>query len=421
MSKKNTNSNTNTNTNTNQSRKRQRDDDIIIRHTIIDDDDSVIVHDEDGNENNHNDTDEEDTIDEEREEEESENAISVFEQTSKKIDTLQDLIDLARLYEPFIGKPKRPRWNLNLERLYRMLPSLLKLNGMIGMLSVKKTIVNLIVYYLQDFETACCKHAIKQPPCGCETTTTNMLHTVIEGPPGTGKTEVAKIIAELYLCLGVLQNKTFRIVRRSDLIGGYLGQTAIKTQKVIDEVKGGVLFIDEAYSLGNPEGRDSYSKECIDTINLNLTENKGNFICIIAGYPDSLKESFFSVNRGLERRFPFRFKIEEYNSNELRSIFLKIVNENNWYIENSNEEIDVVIPISFFERNKQYFLFNGGDMENLFQLVKIAHSKRVYCLNRSLKKRINYEDLQNAFELYLENSNVKNRNEISRTPPMMYL
>ena len=88
----------------------------------------------------------------------------------------------------------------------------------------------------------------------------------------------------------------FKIVKRSDLIGKYLGHTAAKTQKVIDSCKGGVLFIDEAYSLGNPEGRDSFSKECIDTINQNLTENKANLLCIIAGYKDALDKCFFAYN-----------------------------------------------------------------------------------------------------------------------------
>jgi hypothetical protein len=323
--------------------------------------------------------------------------------SEKKIETLQDLIHLAESYAPFINRRKKPRWNLDLRRLYNMLPSLIKLNRMIGMRELKRTIVHLIVYYLQDFESS----------------NSNMLHTVIEGPPGTGKTEVAKIIGEIYLGLGILQNKTFRIVRRSDLIGGYLGQTAIKTQKVIDEARGGVLFIDEAYSLGNPEGRDSYSKECIDTLNQNLTENKANFICIIAGYPNSLKESFFSVNHGLERRFPFRFMIEEYMPEELREIFLKIVEDNLWTIFENN--IIHNIPISFFETNKQYFIFNGGDMENLFQLVKISHSQRIYSLDSSVKKKITLTDLTNAFTLYLNNKNIKNRSEIHSVPPMMYL
>ena len=323
-----------------------------------------------------------------------------------KIESIDDLIHIGKLYRSimFSRPSKRPRWNMNLFRLQEMVPILEKLQKMIGMTSIKKTIVDLIVYYLQDFEIV----------------NTNMLHTVIEGAPGTGKTEVAKIIAEIYLKLGILENNKFRIVRRSDLIGGFLGQTAIKTQKIIDDISGGVLFIDEAYSLGNPEGRDSYSKECLDTLNQNLTENKGKFICIIAGYHESLETSFFSVNPGLERRFPFRFHVDEYSSADLRNIFIKIMRENEWSVLLDVEED---IPIAFFEKNKVYFTFNGGDMETLFQMVKISHSRRIFCLNSLFKKKIIKTDLQNALQLFLHNDKVRNRNknESNQSLPMMYL
>ena len=125
----------------------------------------------------------------------------------------------------------------------------------------------------------------------------------------------------------------FRIVKRADLIGKYLGHTAAKTQEVIDSCKGGVLFIDEAYSLGNAEGRDSFSKECIDTLNQNLSENKNNLLCIIAGYKESLEKCFFSYNEGLNRRFSFRYNIEPYSAEQLRDIFLCKLREIKWDIK----------------------------------------------------------------------------------------
>ena len=146
----------------------------------------------------------------------------------------------------------------------------------------------------------------------------DMLHTIIEGPPGVGKTQLGKILAKIYLSLGIIQSNKFRIATRKDFIGEYLGHTAIKTQKVIDSCMGGVLFIDEAYSLGNGDSKkDTFSKECIDTLNQNLSENKGKFVCIIAGYKENLEHDFFSVNPGLQRRFPFRYSIEKYTSKEL--------------------------------------------------------------------------------------------------------
>ena len=120
----------------------------------------------------------------------------------------------------------------------------------------------------------------------------------IRDSPGTGKTEIAKIMGELFSNLGILKNKKFKKVTRSDLIAGYLGQTALKTRDVIKESLGGVLFIDEAYALGNQEKRDSFAKECIDTLCEALSDHKDNLMVIIAGYENDLNKCFFSYNKG---------------------------------------------------------------------------------------------------------------------------
>src|SRR4029078_8344221 len=127
--------------------------------------------------------------------------------------------------------------------------------------------------------------------------------------------------SKVYKEMGVLSKGHFTLVTRSDLIAKYLGQTAIKTQEVINNCEGGVMFIDEAYALGHSEGRDSFSKECLDTLNQNLSE-KRDFLCIIAGYKDALEKCFFSMNDGLARRFNFRYDIESYTPEELMEIFL---------------------------------------------------------------------------------------------------
>ena len=204
--------------------------------------------------------------------------------------------------------------------------------------------------------------------------------------------------------MGYLTNKTIKFVKRSDLIGGYLGQTAIKTQKVLDECKGGVLIIDEAYSLGNPEGRDSYSKECIDTLTAYLSECPETIVFII-GYKDALEKCFFSFNKGLERRFGYRFSIDKYEPEHLRLILFKIIEQNGWRADKEN------IKNSFFEDKKDYFIFNGGDMLNLFTKSKFSHSKRFFRekLNVKHKKMINHQDIENGFKMLMDDSKFAER------------
>lgn len=304
----------------------------------------------------------------------------------RKIETLEDLIDVAKIYQP--GEKKR--YNINMVALNKLVNPLTDLKRMIGMPKLKKAILNQVIYFLQDFEEK----------------NSHMMHTIIEGPPGSGKTDVAKILAQIYAKLGFLKKDKVHSVRRSDLIGQYLGQTAIKTQKAIDSAKGSVLLIDEAYSLGNPEGRDSYSKECIDTINQNLSEGKSDFICIIVGYKKALKESFFSYNAGLERRFPFRYTIDEYNHKDLMNIFKKLLVDYKWDLKADDKKLE-----SFFEENRKVFEFNGGDLETLIQCSKISHSRRVFTLEKEDKKKLTIEDLEEGLKGMMENEEVAKRKD----------
>jgi SpoVK/Ycf46/Vps4 family AAA+-type ATPase len=226
------------------------------------------------------------------------------------------------------------------------------------------------------------------------------MHTVIYGPPGTGKTEIAKIIGKIFSNIGLLSKNIFKKVTRSDLIAGYVGQTALKTKDVIKDSIGGVLFIDEAYSLGNSEKKDTFSKECLDTLCEALSDHKQDLMVIIAGYENELNKCFFNYNQGLESRFAWRFKTEEYSGKDLYDIFIKKVKEIEWTISETENNITPV----WFEKNIEHFKFYGRDIESLLAKTKIAHSKRVFCKEKTFKKKLTLQDLDNGLEMYLKNN-----------------
>lgn len=334
-------------------------------------------------------------IEEKEEEEQKERELEKtydFEWLGSNINDIKDLIRIGKEFT--IRKKKKKRYNLNLRKLYQLVEPLTELDNMIGLEKIKNSIFNQIIFYLQELDDE----------------NVDMLHTVVQGPPGVGKTEIAKIMAKIYKGLGFLKNDKIISVKRNDLVAKYLGQTADKTKKKIEEALGGVLFIDEAYSLGDREGRDSFSKEALDMLNMYLSEHPHDLICIIAGYKDALQERFFRQNEGLSRRFTHRFELEKYNPRDLRLIFFKIVKDNKW---NVNEE---EIKIDFFEKNKDYFVFNGGDMLTLFSYSKKSHSIRLLKISNEKdlikqKKIINKLDLEEGFKLFLINPENQNRGE----------
>jgi chromosomal replication initiation ATPase DnaA len=243
------------------------------------------------------------------------------------------------------------------------------------------------------------------------------MHTVLYGPPGTGKTEVAKILGNIFCNLGVLKSNTFKKVTRSDLVAGYLGQTAIKTREVIESAIGGVLFIDEAYALGNTEKRDSFSKECIDTLCEALSDHKHELMVIIAGYEKELNDCFFSYNEGLSSRFTWRYKIESYDAVELRKIFEKIVRDNKWIFNERDTVKD-----EWFKSRCHYFKYFGRDIEIFFTKTKIAHGRRVFYMSENDRRILTIRDLDEGFELFTSTDDVKMRGHaLSGPAATMYL
>jgi len=307
--------------------------------------------------------------------------------TAKYIDvsisTLEDILKLIKSHpiEPLCD------YNIDLQALHNIKGELESLNNMVGLTQLKQAVVDQLLYFIQK---------LHEGPDG------DYKHTVLSGPPGTGKTEVAKLLGTMYSKIGALQHTGFKKVTRADLIAGYLGQTAIKTQKVIESSLGGVLFLDEAYSLSDPGQTDMFSKECVDTLCEALSSHKDNLMVIIAGYEDALRNSFFSMNPGLSSRFLWRFTIDAYSANELREIFIKKVADSKWILENPETEFS----LKWFEQRKDKFIQFGRDMESLFTYIKIAHGRRIYGKSYEYKKRLNKEDLDKGYEAFLKHKDI---------------
>lgn len=376
------------------------------------------------------------------------------------------------------------RYNIDMVGLNKIYPFLRELDNMIGMQSIKSTVVDQIMYFIQNLHVVpnptpnnskktiipiynsgmavmATTAPVPAPNPFCNTAITcsdadssiaaifanmqmpklntkssrhsnsklnskqlgratgDFMHTVLCGPPGTGKTEVAKILGNIFSHLGILKSGTFKKVTRSDLIAGYLGQTAIKTREIINSAIGGILFIDEAYALGNTEKRDSFSKECIDTLCEALSDHKHELMVIIAGYEKELNDCFFSYNEGLNSRFTWRYNIDSYSATDLRRIFEKIVRDNNWIFEEPD-----AIKDEWFKTNYDYFKYFGRDIEVFFTKTKIAHSRRIFGSSRDSVKKycLMMKDLENGFALFLQNADVKMRgNKFDGVASTLYL
>jgi SpoVK/Ycf46/Vps4 family AAA+-type ATPase len=296
------------------------------------------------------------------------------------VNNIDDLLCILNDYEYHSDT----KYNIDLESLHKIKPELKLLNEMVGLRTIKQSILDQLLYFVQDLHSNAAGSDYK--------------HTVIYGPPGTGKTEIAKIIGKMYSKIGILKKNIFKKITRNDLIAGYLGQTAIKTKQLITDSLGGVLFIDEAYSLASPEQNDSFSKECLDILCESLSDHKDDLMVIIAGYEQEMNNTFFKANRGLKSRFIWRFSIDSYTPAELMTILNYKVIEQGWsFIDND------VLNEKIFHKHKNELTNYGRDIDLLFTYIKISHGRRIYGKDPSIRKKITAPDLESGFIMLLSN------------------
>ncbi|RDW19561.1 stage V sporulation protein K [Oceanobacillus arenosus] len=212
-----------------------------------------------------------------------------------------------------------------------------------------------------------------------------VLHMLFKGNPGTGKTTVARKLAKVYFNMNILSKGHFVEAERADLVGEYIGQTAQKTRAIIQKAMGGVLFIDEAYSLARG-GEKDFGKEAIDTLVKHMEDHHNDFVLILAGYPYEM-DKFLLLNPGLQSRFPFILNFEDYGVDQLLEIAKQMVGEREYELTKEAE----------WELRNQLYKKTGGSVRNFsnarYVRNVIEHAIRMHAVRLLQEERYTSEDL----------------------------
>lgn len=265
-----------------------------------------------------------------------------------------------------------------------------QLNQLVGLGEVKKKIYELESYVRYVTESR--KRGQK-----CEDIN---LHMLFVGNPGTGKTTVARIIAQILYEIGVLKKNKVVETERKDLVGQYIGHTALKTAAVIDKAMGGVLFIDEAYSLVPEENGRDFGHEAIETLIKAMEDRKGQFVVILAGYRDEMQR-FVDSNPGIASRIGYKFIFEDYSPRELMELYkLDIKREGLRSDDKATEQVEYLLRYYGGMKNSG----NGRFVRNLVQSIRLKHAVRVMKIPENERtdedfERILLEDIPNHQEL----------------------
>ncbi|OPZ92571.1 MAG: Stage V sporulation protein K [Firmicutes bacterium ADurb.Bin419] len=262
-----------------------------------------------------------------------------------------------------------------------------ELNELVGLAKVKDTITELLG--VVNYRKIAQKRNI-------DVQVNISMHMVFEGNPGTGKTTVARLLGKIYHDLGLLSKAECIEVDRSELVGEYVGSTAIKTQKKIEEAMGGVLFIDEAYTLAT----DQFGQEAIDTLLKSMEDNRDNLMVIVAGYTEEMHR-FIDSNPGLKSRFTKYITFEDYSPDELEKIFYLSAAKNN-ITDEAKTEITRICKKLYDNRGKNFA--NGRDIRNFYEAVYAKLANRIGTMAESLSDDVDITLITKQDVLAAENS-----------------